>query len=72
CRIAHQGQDIASGSFANVTLVDPTIVRKVDPSSQKSMSTNTPFVGRELPGQIKYTLYRGKMTVRDGKLVNFN
>lgn len=71
-RVADQGQDIASGSFANVTLVDPTIVRKVDPSSQKSMSTNTPFVGRELPGQIKYTLYRGKMTVRDGKLVNFN
>lgn len=71
-RVSEQGQDLVAGSFANVTLVDPNVVRTIDPAKQKSMSTNTPFAGRQLPGQVMYTFYRGKMTVRDGKLIEFN
>ena len=34
-----------------------------------SLSTNTPFEGRELPGRVLGTFLRGRATVRDGALV---
>jgi dihydroorotase len=62
-----QGQDILAGSFANIVLIDPKIKRKVVAESA-SKSTNSPFVGLELPGKVVHTIYRGYFTVRDSKL----
>lgn len=62
-----QGQNIAAGSVANVVLIDPKIKRKVVAESA-SKSTNSPYVGLELPGKVVHTIYRGYFTVRDSKL----
>ncbi len=62
-----QGQNIASGSIANVVLIDPKVKRKVVAESA-SKSTNSPYVGLELPGKVVHTIYRGYFTVRDSKL----
>ena len=62
-----QGQNIAAGSVANVVLIDPKVKRKVVAESA-SKSTNSPYVGLELPGKVVHTIYRGYFTVRDSKL----
>ncbi|MDO5048359.1 MAG: dihydroorotase [Actinomycetaceae bacterium] len=64
-----QGQPIEAGSFANLAFVDPDVERTVDPDSQWTRSTNTPYVGQTLKGQVLYTVYRGAITVRGGQPV---
>jgi len=39
---------------------------QVDPSKMASKSRNTPFVGRQLRGMVRSTMYRGQITVLDG------
>lgn len=60
--------NLAVGSKANITLIDPSAVREIS-SSTYSKSTNNPFVGMKLPGEVVMTIYRGSFTVRDRKLV---
>lgn len=62
-----QGQNIQPGSIANIVLIDPKAKRKVVADSA-SKSTNSPYVGLELPGKVVHTIYRGFFTVRDSKL----
>ena len=64
---SEQGQSIAAGSFANITLIDPTVRRKVVAESA-SKSKNSPYVGLELPGKVVHTIYRGYFTVQHGQL----
>ncbi|HHT40962.1 MAG TPA: dihydroorotase, partial [Actinomyces sp.] len=64
-----QGQPIEVGSFANLAFVDPTVERAVDPDNQWTRSTNTPYAGETLKGQVLYTVYHGEITVRDGEPV---
>ncbi|MDO5034093.1 MAG: dihydroorotase [Actinomycetaceae bacterium] len=64
-----QGQPIEEGSFANLAFVDPSVERVIDENKQWSRSTNTPYVGETLKGQVMYTVYRGKITVREGEPV---
>ena len=59
-----QGQPIEAGSFANLAFVDPSVERVVE--NGWSRSTNNPYLGHTLKGQVKYTVYRGKITVREG------
>ncbi len=66
--VSGQGQPIQPGSPANLTLVDPAATRMVDPADSASLSRNTPYAGRELPGQVVATFYAGSPTVLDGKL----
>ena len=44
------------------------IDRVVDASDVASLSRNTPYAGRELPGKVVATFLRGRPTVLDGKL----
>ena len=37
-------------------------------SEVASLSRNTPYAGRELPGRVVATFLRGRPTVLDGKL----
>lgn len=63
----NQGQPIAPGNVANITLIDPKVTRKVVAESA-SKSSNNPYVGLELPGKVVHTVYRGYLTVRDSVL----
>ena len=62
-----QGVEISVGAVANLTLIDPTAKRTIVGESA-SKSKNSPYVGLELPGLVKHTIYRGYFTVRDGNL----
>ncbi|GAA1630273.1 dihydroorotase [Georgenia ruanii] len=65
-RVGDQGRPLAVGEPATLTLVDPAARRVVDPAAQATRSANTPFAGRELPGQVMATFLRGRATVLDG------
>jgi dihydroorotase len=68
-RVAHHGRPIAVGEPANLTLVDPSARRVVDPGELASRSRNTPYAGTTLPGRIVATFLRGEPTVLDGKAI---
>jgi len=57
------------GSPANITLVDPSHSRVWGAVDMRGRSVNTPYVGRQLPGRVMYTIHRGVLTVDDGALV---
>ncbi|HET6529507.1 MAG TPA: dihydroorotase [Actinoplanes sp.] len=63
------GTGLAVGAPANLTLVDPSARRVVDPAALTSRSRNTPYAGTTLPGRIVATFLRGEPTVLDGKAV---
>lgn len=65
--LSEHGQ-IAVGSTANITLIDPSASREIR-SQTHSKSTNNPFAGMKLPGEVVMTIFRGSFTVRDRKLV---
>ncbi|WP_433874051.1 dihydroorotase [Sinomonas atrocyanea] len=66
--LADQGRPLAEGEPANVTLVDPAARWTVDPAAQATKGRNSPFAGRELPGRVVATFFRGHATVLDGAL----
>jgi dihydroorotase len=67
-RLADHGRPLAEGEPANVVLYDPSVSRVVDPTGLASLSRNTPYAGRELPGRVEATFLRGTPTVLDGAL----
>ena len=68
-RVADHGRALEVGSPASVVLVDPAARRTIDASDSASLSRNTPFAGRQLPGAVVATFLRGRATVLDGKLL---
>jgi dihydroorotase len=65
-RLAGHGRPIAAGEPANLTLIDPAGSWLVEPARLASLSANTPFAGRRLPGRVLATFLRGWATARDG------
>ena len=65
--LSNQGK-IAVGAEANITLIDPSAKRDIS-SKTLSNSTNNPFAGLSLPGEVIHTLYRGVFSYRDRKVV---
>lgn len=63
--LSGQGRPIAEGEPANLVVVDPAELWKVDPSSSASRSRNTPFAGRTLRGRVRHTVYAGEAVVVD-------
>lgn len=63
-----QGEEITAGSVANLCFVSADTSWQVHRERQVSRSDNTPFVGKELLGQVRHTIYRGNPTVLAGKL----
>ncbi|WP_433497060.1 dihydroorotase [Sphaerimonospora sp. CA-214678] len=68
-RLTGHGRPIEAGSPANITLYDPSVRARVDPTSMVSRSRNTPYEGMTLPGRVVATFLRGRPTVLEGKLV---
>jgi len=50
---------ISVGSAADICIFDPDHFWKVTSSAIQSQGKNTPFMGMELPGGVKYTLVNG-------------
>ncbi len=67
-RLPGHGRPLAAGEPASLVLVDPAARVTVDPARLASLSRNTPYAGRELPGAVVATFLRGRPTVLDGKL----
>jgi dihydroorotase len=66
-KLADQGQALAVGNVANITLINPAATRVIS-GGGASKSSNQPFEGIELPGTVIHTIYRGAFSVRDSKL----
>ena len=60
------GHNIGVGDIAHLCVVDLDALWQVDPSKMASKSRNTPFIGRQLRGMVRSTMYRGQITVLDG------
>ncbi|HJQ04668.1 MAG TPA: dihydroorotase [Nocardioides sp.] len=56
------GQQVAVGSPANLTLVDPSASVTIDRDASVSLSRNNPWHGRELTGRVVATYLRGTPT----------
>lgn len=67
-QVVGQGQPIAAGSVANIVLVDPSTVTVFSEDRLAGKSVNSPYLGRELPGQVRWTFFRGRPTVASGVL----
>ena len=51
--------NLAPGSPADVALFDPAAATIVKPEALKSQGKNTPFLGYELTGRVRYTIVAG-------------
>ncbi len=60
--LSGHGRPIEVGEPANLTLVDPAASWTVDRLALASLSANTPFHGRQLPGRVVATYLRGRCT----------
>lgn len=49
------------GAAADICVFDPGKYWKVEPAALKSQGKNTPFLGTELQGKVRYTLVNGQL-----------
>ena len=66
-RDANQGEAIAVGAVANLTLIDSEATRTIA-AQTASKSSNNPYQGLQLKGKVVHTIYRGQFTVRGAEL----
>ncbi len=57
--------DLSVGTAADLCIFDPDQHWRVDASTLKSQGKNTPFLGMELQGKVKYTLADGIIVYED-------
>ncbi|MBO2990135.1 dihydroorotase [Leucobacter tardus] len=69
-RLAGHPAELAEGHSADLVLVNPAASSVFDLARLHGRSTNSPFLGMELPGRIHTTIRRGILTVDDGVLVD--
>ena len=70
-RVSDHGRPIAVGEPANLTLFDPDPEWIVGTGDMVSRSRNTPYAGMILHGRVMATWLRGRPTVLDNALVEF-
>lgn len=66
-RDENQGDLIAVGAVANLTLIDSEAARTIG-AATASKSSNNPYQGLQLRGKVVHTIYRGQFTVRGSQL----
>lgn len=62
-----QAGHLAVGATADVCIFDPRGSFKVSPAVLRSQGKNTPFLGAELPGRVRYTLIDGHIAFENGR-----
>ncbi|EPD83408.1 dihydroorotase [Microbacterium sp. oral taxon 186 str. F0373] len=65
-RLDDAGTPLAVGAAASLTLYDPTPTRTFGRDDLRGRSVNSPYLGRELPGEVRWTFFRGAATVANG------
>jgi dihydroorotase len=68
-RAQGQGIAIAVGAPANICIYDPSKNKIVVAEEQISKSKNTPFVGMDLPGEVRHVFFQGKPTMISTEMV---
>ncbi|AZS43829.1 Dihydroorotase [Microbacterium oleivorans] len=69
-RLADAGSPIAVGAPASLALYDAAPVRTFSTDDLRGRSVNSPYLGRDLPGEVRATFFRGRQTVVDGVVVD--
>jgi dihydroorotase len=59
-------RSLQPGATADLVAFDPVATWRVEQSSVFSRSSNTPLLGRELPGVVRLTVSGGRVTFDDG------
>lgn len=67
-RISGQGQSIAVGAPAELTLYDPAASRVFSETDLAGKGINSPYLRMTLPGRVQATFHHGYATVLDGVL----
>ncbi len=65
-RLIGETRTLESGAVADLVLFDPAASWRVEAGNLASASSNTPLLGRELPGVVRLTVAGGRITYRDG------
>jgi len=65
-RLGGHGQGLVQGAPAEVTLYDPAAASEFDLDRLAGRSTNSPYLGRTLPGRVVATFHAGYATLLDG------
>lgn len=69
-RLERHPRSISPGEVADITLIDPSSTSVFDTSRLHGRSENSPFIGFELNGAVKYTIRHGYLTLDCGELVD--
>ena len=59
--LGRPGGTLAPGAPADLCMYDPAARWRVEPGALFSQGKNTPFLGLELAGKVRYTLVRGEV-----------
>ncbi|WP_125131841.1 dihydroorotase [Microbacterium sp. 10M-3C3] len=68
-RLAAAGTPLTAGQPASLTLYDPRPARTFSTDDLRGRSRNSPYLGRELPGEVLWTFAAGIPTVAEGRLL---
>lgn len=63
------GHPIKVGAPAAITLYDPAAPHVFNKNDLRGRSDNSPYLGVELPGRVKWTIFDGLITVADGEVL---
>ena len=66
--LSAQGASLEPGEAANLCVLDPAARPVVDPAALQSRSSNTPYAGRTLQGEVRHTVAKGRAVKLDGEL----
>ncbi|WP_136033688.1 dihydroorotase [Microbacterium sp. PF5] len=67
--LAGHGTPLEVGQPAQLALYDAAVDGVFTEADLRGRSTNSPYLGRELPGRVQYTLHGGVLTVDGGAVV---
>ncbi|MFF2390304.1 dihydroorotase [Agromyces sp. NPDC058104] len=67
-RLRGQGESVAVGAAPELTLYDPNASAVFDLDRLAGRSTNSPYLGRTLPGRVVATFHAGYATALDGRV----
>lgn len=69
-RLSGAGTPLAAGRPASLTLYDPRPVRRFTDADLHGRSVNSPYLDRELPGEVRWTFFGGVVTVAEGAVLS--